>query len=390
MSGHPPFGAQIILNGHEYVARGACRNGVEFRKEGNCFIDSSDGTKLGQIADTLLSAETEGRLRQLCDRWIYSACLIFALDSEEQQRSGFRYEYSSFQLEYSRNLRFKNGAKMYQVMQSLIDRTRGALNLKTVKTIFGFKKRPTIKRLKQNRWGVEVENPAYDLTVFHIHYGKVSLKMYTKGECLLRSEVMVHNTAAVPFRRSLAAFPKIAAWMRDVLERFLNTLHCLDACFIADDMLEQLPEPTVVGKTRVGGVEFNKPRIRWAVQGILSLSTNPKGFTAGDLAAAVREIGGRKAQGYSSRNASYDLKKFRGKHIIEKKLHSNRYKFMADGLRALAAAVLLRDKVIRPLLMCHGALRRGRKPKNRAPIDRHYDVLQHQMRNLFQELGIAA
>lgn len=32
MSGHPPFGAQIILNGHEYVASQARRTGVQFTK----------------------------------------------------------------------------------------------------------------------------------------------------------------------------------------------------------------------------------------------------------------------------------------------------------------------------------------------------------------------
>src|SRR5207244_4181930 len=37
MSGHPPFGAQVILNGHEYVAAAAAGAGVAFGKEGNCF-----------------------------------------------------------------------------------------------------------------------------------------------------------------------------------------------------------------------------------------------------------------------------------------------------------------------------------------------------------------
>jgi hypothetical protein len=37
MSGHPPFGAQIILNGHEYVACAAQSAGIGFTKEGNCF-----------------------------------------------------------------------------------------------------------------------------------------------------------------------------------------------------------------------------------------------------------------------------------------------------------------------------------------------------------------
>src|SRR6476646_2688767 len=46
---------------------------------------------------------------------------------------------------------------------------------------------------ERESWGVEVETPTYDLTVFHIHYGKLSLKIYSKGECVLRIEVMVHN-----------------------------------------------------------------------------------------------------------------------------------------------------------------------------------------------------
>jgi hypothetical protein len=36
MSGHPPFPAQVILNGHEYVAAAARAAGIGFAKEGNC------------------------------------------------------------------------------------------------------------------------------------------------------------------------------------------------------------------------------------------------------------------------------------------------------------------------------------------------------------------
>jgi hypothetical protein len=37
MSGHPPFGAQVMLNGHEYVACQAQAAGIGFAKAGNCF-----------------------------------------------------------------------------------------------------------------------------------------------------------------------------------------------------------------------------------------------------------------------------------------------------------------------------------------------------------------
>jgi hypothetical protein len=101
MSGHPPFGAQIIPNGHEYVAAQARAAGIEFTKAGNCFTRVADPAGLAQIADTLSQSATAGRLGQVCDRWIYSACLCFGLDLDEQARSGFRYGYSVFQVEYT-------------------------------------------------------------------------------------------------------------------------------------------------------------------------------------------------------------------------------------------------------------------------------------------------
>ena len=55
---------------------------------------------------------TIGRLSQVIDRWIYTACLCFGLDLDEQHRSGFGYAYSIYQVEYSRNLIFASGAVM--------------------------------------------------------------------------------------------------------------------------------------------------------------------------------------------------------------------------------------------------------------------------------------
>src|ERR1039457_3288246 len=138
-------------------------------------------------------------------------------------------------------------------------------------------------RRRRFRSGIEVETPTYDLTVFHVHYGKLSLKVYSKGENILRIEVMVHNASETPFRRSLVDFPKIVGWMKGVLERFLDALHCIEVCFISDDMLEKLPEPSMVGKTRVGGIDLNRSRMRLVLRAMVALSTSPTGFTARDV-----------------------------------------------------------------------------------------------------------
>jgi len=390
MSGHPPFGAQIILNGHAYVACGARRAGIQFGKQGNCFVHAPDGAGLAKIADTLSELETEGRLRQVCDRWIYSTCLIFGLDLDEQERSAFQYQYSTYQLEYSRNLRFHSGKQMWEVLHRVVDRTRARLDLKVVKTIFGFKNRPRVKRLQQNQWGVEVETPVYDLTVFHVHYGKLSLKIYSKGENVLRIEVMVHNASEALFGRRLGNFPKTVAWMKDALERFLGAVRCVETCFISDQTLEQLPEPGLAGKTKVGGVDLNRSRMRLTMRAIVALSTAPAGFTASDVAGKARALGGLAEAAYGTRQAAYDLKKLRAKQWVQRRANSHRYETVPVGLRAMAALIVLRDDVIRPLLAAQCRLRSGRRPTQTAPIDAHYAALRHEMRNLFQEMGIAA
>jgi hypothetical protein len=113
MSGHPPFGAQV-------------------------------------------TARDAGRLRQLCERWIYSTCLCFALDLEEQAKSSVSV------------LGVSDGVQ-----------PESAVPLQ-----------PADHKRKRNptRWGVVVETTAYDLTVFKVHYGTVTLKIYTKGERVLRAQ----------------------------------------------------------------------------------------------------------------------------------------------------------------------------------------------------------
>src|SRR5271155_1307860 len=241
ISGHPPFPAQVILNGHEYVASQARKAGIAFTKQGNCFTTISDAADLAKIAETLSEQRAIGRLSQVCERWIYM-CVCFALDFDEQKRSGFRYQYSSYQIEYSRNLVFELGGQMDQVFQALIDRSRAPLDLKSIKTILGYRRRPIYCRgpsahgldpwgaKRSPEWEVAVERPTYDLTIFKLHCGKLTLKIYTKGERVLRIEAVAHNTTELNCGRSLDKFPEVVSRLRGVLERFADALSCIDQC----------------------------------------------------------------------------------------------------------------------------------------------------------------
>ena len=417
MSSHPPFGAQVIINGHEYVDRQARRAGVQFSKDGNCFTDiigvadsghsavtsrPSDAIgplasvgqppRLTQFAETLCSQDTVGQLRQVCDRWLYSSCLHFVLPEAERRQSGFRYEYSLYQVEYSRNLLFQRGQQMEQVLDGLIDRTRIQLDIKRIKTIFGLRKRPTRRRRNQGqqpREEIVIERPAYNLTIFKLHFGSLTAKLYSKGERVLRCEVIVHNAKALGWKRGLPAFPAIVQRLQAMLQRFLNQLHGLDQCFVADDTLDTLGQPGQVGQARTAGIDWNKPRLRAVIEAVLALAVVPDGFTVSQLAAKVQDILGLTADQYHPRHASYDLKKLRGKQWVQKLGKSRRYQTSPTGLKIMAALLSLREKVIKPVLAGAGKPKRGPIPKGQSELDIQYGKVQTEMRILFHILGIA-
>ena len=165
---HPPFNALVILNGHEWVAREAERRKLAFMKQDNCFTELSNARDLGLVADALSSPESSvGRLVQAPERWIHSAVLCFALEIADQERTALRYNYSLFQAEYSRNLLFTSGRRMDRIFGALIDRVRGPLDLRTVKTLFGRRQRPRRHKGQPRAPVVEVslETPEYDLTI---------------------------------------------------------------------------------------------------------------------------------------------------------------------------------------------------------------------------------
>ncbi len=389
MSGHPPFGAQVILNGHEYVAAATAAAGVEFRKESNCFTVVPEPARLAQIADTVSQPETAGRLREVCDRWIYTACLCFGLDLADQQASGFVYDYSIYQVEYSRNLLFHNGARMQRVFEAIVDRTRSRLDVKKIRTMFGAKQRPHRDRAGgPPRLEAVIGTPTYDLTNFKIHFGRLTLKAYTKGEHVLRVEAICHNTRDLNCGRVLDRWGHITSRLADMADRFCTALDCVDVGFLPDGILDELPAPSQLGATRVGGIDLNKPRMRNALAALLALAVSPTGFTVGQFADKVRASTGQAPQRYTIRQAAYDLRKLRGKRLVDKPGRSRRYNVSDDAARIIAGIVTLRDHVIAPLLAGLRSPRLGRKPAHWTAVDRDYEQIRIGMQTLFTDLAI--
>jgi hypothetical protein len=127
--------------------------------------------------------------------------------------------------------------------------------------------------------------------------------------------------------------------------------------------------------------------MRHVTAAVIALSASPKGFTASQLAARVRDGG---ESNYQAWQAAYDLKKLRGKDMVRRIGTTPRYEPTSAGLKALAALLVLRDKIIKPLLAASLETSPTRGSQNPRPLDNHYEVIGAGMKGVFRELGLAA
>jgi hypothetical protein len=275
---------------------------------------------------------------------------------------------------------------MERLFDAVIDRSRTRLDLPAVRTLFGVGRRPLRADPELSpRQGVVILRPQWNLTIFKIHFGLLTLKAYSKGERVLRFEAIVHNTKTLRTGRALGKFGAIVARLAGMVDRFTTMLDCIDSGFLPDGILDRLPTPSQIGAVRVGGLDTNKPRTRAAMSAITALAIAPDGFSVADLAATVHTQTG---QPYTTRQAAYDLRKLRGKNLVVKPGRGRRYQIPEDAARTLSAILTLRDRVIAPVLA--GVRKPVGRPRNTyTRIDRDYDTLRTNMRALFNDLGIA-
>ena len=270
---------------------------------------------------------------------------------------------------------------MDRLLNEVIDRTRSHLDLRKLTTIFGRKHRPHHRRNgRPPRFEATTERLTYSLTIFKLRFGNLGVKIYTKGERVLRIEATAHAIGDLRCRKSIEHFPTHVQLLEQILERFLEVLQCVNVAWINDSTLEDLTTPSELSNTRVGGIDINQPRMRAVLQAVLALAYSPRGFTGRELAAKVTDITG---QEFRLRQAAYDLRKLRGKNLAVRIGTSRRYETTLLGIRSIVALVLLREKVIRPLLANDGKRKNGRKPKNPHPLDARYEALQREVQLLF-------
>jgi len=235
-----------------------------------------------------------------------------------------------------------------------------------------------------------IDQSMHDLTLFKLHFGKLTLKLYDKGDRVLRVEIIVNNIEELRCGKRLEKLPGMLERLQRMVVEFLSVVQAAHLSFLDGRQLDALAAPSARGTRRTAGVDLQKPRMRAVAEAVVALAAQPEGFTSQQLARRVRQMQGRSMSAYQHRQAAYDLRKLRGKSLVERLPKSRRYRVRRPGIRTLAALLLLREKVLKPVLAGVYRPKRGRPPKDIHPLDVHYQHLQREMLATLQTLKIAA
>jgi len=373
---HPPFTMKIILNAHDWLAYQADRRRVDYHQFDNCLIDFTDARAIQKLADTL----SEGQLLEVCRRW--APRVMMSLTTEEIRQSRLGQQFFFFQAEYCFNMLFHQPRHLDWVYQHLIDNTRTRLRPAIISTIFGKDRRG----VKIKSMSIAIENPEYDLTIINIWFGKNRIKIYDKGDRVLRVEVTINQPKALGLKKSLAALPDYRRRMQKMIETFLEVWQAADQCRLTAEALEDLQAPVIQDAMRLPGISLTNRRLLTVLSTSVELAKQPNGFAIAEFYPQV--VDRLKDESYTKSQLTYDLRKLRAKAIIEKVPNRLRYRFTKNGIRQAVGLLVWRNEIIQPVLSQASLAKKPGRPPQLSYRDQLYRNLQIDLEALCIDYGL--
>jgi hypothetical protein len=320
---YAPWPVWIWLNGHEWAKRQLAKGGIGYTALDNGFASCEDPALLQRLCDRL----GPGAVTGFFWRWQRRLPSPF---TQDDLRAGYVYDLAFRQFEVSDTRVFDRPAAGRAFFEGLI---RDHLDLgrpDQVSLTFGKKvttRTPGTFRTKVITRGVDPEIVSY--------YKSSRLKQYFKEHRALRTELVICDT------RDFGAGRRVTYQNWNALR--VAGEHASQRLCDAEAASAQ-PAPDVATLARVTRPSLtddgqHAPALRFGDARVMALMAATAGFThliAGfdnrGLTARMRAL---LDPGYSSRHATYDLRRLRRKQIITRIPGTHRYQLTAAG-RAVA------------------------------------------------------
>ncbi|MGH3305505.1 MAG: hypothetical protein ACRDOK_28350 [Streptosporangiaceae bacterium] len=324
---YAPWPVWIWLNGHEWAKRQLAKAGVGFTALDNGFASCQDPALLQRLCDRLGPGAVTGFF------WRWQARLPSPF-TRDDLRAGYVYDLAFRQFEISGTRMFGRPAAGRAFFEGLIRDHLDPGRPDQVSLVSGRKIRlagpapaPGTFRTKVITRGVDPEITCY--------YKSSRIKQYFKEHRALRTELVICDTRDFGVGRRLT----YASWnaLRDVGDHANQRLCDAEAAdaLPAPDVatLNQVTRPSLTTEGQhAPALRFGDARVMAVLAAITGFCHLITGFDNHALAQRMRSL---LDEGYSSRQATYDLRRLRRKQIIYRIEGTHRYQLTPAG-RAVA------------------------------------------------------
>lgn len=353
---YAPYPVWCCANGHEWAKRQLLRAGVGFTALDNGLRSVDDPALAHRICGRLGAGHVSDLLSRM------TAVIPDPLTPVDRL-AGFEWSFSVAQLELSDTAVFDQPRQGRAWFEAAIG---GHLDLGRPDQVSLVVDRKVINRGRSKtpgRFATEIitRDVAPQLQV---HYKSSKVKAYLKEGRALRVETTINNPSDFNLHKTLNTenWRALRHQGAEINARFLAILG--DGHVEPPDpaAFEQVVLPSVHDGQRAPGLRFGDPRTTALLASVAAFAHVMGGLTNKTLRAQMAALWN---PGYTSSQASYDLRRLRLKGFIERNPGMNTYTVTTRGLRLAAFLTHLATRVVVPTLTDLAALTKPRPPATR-------------------------
>jgi hypothetical protein len=218
----------------------------------------------------------------------------------------------------------------------------------------------------------------------HVDYKHATIKQYHKEGRALRTETTINDTRDFGIGKRLTNLPALREVGFSASRRLLRLQRLSHDPITGAGQVTALTSPVITGSgIRIPGLPLAQTRSHALLAALLIFRLLPRGFTNRDLRQLTAELRGLPA--VTAGQITYDLRRLRSHHLIERIPRTHRYRVTGTGLHTAMFLTRLHDRLL-PAGLAQLTPTTGPPSKLRAAATAYQGVID----DIIRDAGLAA
>jgi hypothetical protein len=298
----------------------------------------------------------------------------------KDRRAGYRYDVSILQAEFSLTQMLDRPLTGRVFFEDVIRENLDLGRPDQVALVFDTR----VSRRTPGRFRTRVITEGVTPSL-HVDYKHSRIKQYHKEGRALRTETTINDTRDFYVGKRLDNLPALREIGFTANRRLLDVQRLSADCHVGQAAFDRVCRPAVVDSQRAAALRFGDARVQALFSVLVVFRLLPNGFSNRDLRELLAPLLGLDPSTMTAGRMTYDLRRLRLHHIIQRIPHTHRYRVTPFGLHIALFFSRTYSRLLLPGLaeICDPV------PLNTA-LRRQFDQLDRAISSHIEDLNLAA